>query len=143
MPSSSYLKFIILFLVVSCLCACNRESTRRVCLGNACIMAEVADSGLKRQQGLMFRKSLSDNDGMLFIFDEEEQHAFWMQNMLISLDIIWINREKEIVDIVIDAPPCNDSCSNMIPRSKAKYVLEVRSGFIQKYNIKIGQRVIF
>jgi len=106
-------------------------------------MAEVADSGPKRQQGLMFRKSLSDNEGMLFIFDEEGQHAFWMQNMLISLDIIWINQEKIIVDIITNTPPCNDACNIMVPRSKAKYVLEVRSGFVQKHNIKIGQKAIF
>ena len=54
----------------------------------------------------MFRESLNENSGMLFIFPKEDFHNFWMKNTLIPLDIIWINSAKEIVFIENNAQPC-------------------------------------
>jgi hypothetical protein len=106
-------------------------------------MAEVADTDTQRLLGLMFRKNLHPRRGMLFVFDREEPHAFWMKNTLFPLDIIWISQDKIIVDIKTDARPCKDACENFIPKQKAQYVLEVNAGFVKKYNIKITDRVGF
>jgi len=93
------------------------------------------------QQGLMYRKSMDENKGMLFLMNKEEPQSFWMKNTHIPLDIIFINSNKEIVMIR----------PNTIPYSKApvpsdvaaKYVLEVNSDYCKKYNVKIGDKVSF
>lgn len=117
------------------------EVTKAVCFKNACVNSEIADSEDKRKKGLMFRKSLDENSGMLFIFSEEERYGFWMKNMNFPLDIIWISRDKKIIDITKDIPPCVSSCETIFAREQAKYVLEVKSGFADKYQIKIGDAV--
>lgn len=103
------------------------------------------DSEAQKMRGLMYRESLAWKSGMLFIFDKEAQYSFWMKNMLIPLDIIWIDSNKKIVDITQDALPCKGqaACESIIPVAGAKYVLEVNSGFTDKNQIKIGDFVDF
>lgn len=115
----------------------------KVCINNACVLAEVADSEEDRQLGLMFRESLADNQGMLFIFNDEARHAFWMKNMRFPLDIIWISGDKQIVDIKTNVPPCDESCVGLEPRVPARYVLETPAGFIERNRVKIGQQAVF
>ena len=62
-----------------------------VMINNVSIRAEIADNMITRSKGLMFRKSLPENEGMLFVFDREGYHRFWMMNMSFPIDIIWIN----------------------------------------------------
>jgi len=108
------------------------------------IAAEKADTLEERALGLMFRKELGDNEGMLFIFEEEGFHSFWMKNMVISLDIIWLNKEKKVVYYIEDVPPCKEEkCPSYVPFRKAKYVIEVKAGFIKKEKIKIGDEIKF
>jgi uncharacterized membrane protein (UPF0127 family) len=133
---------IFLFCIVP-LCGCSKEPIRKVCLGRACIQAELADSESKRYQGLMFRKGLLENEGMLFIFDQDAPHTFWMKNMLIPLDIIWIDQSKRIIDIKTNIAPCQGPCENIIPSGAARYVLEVNSGFAERNAVKVGERVRF
>ena len=112
-------------------------------VGNAQIQAEIADNEIKRTKGLMFRKSLSEKEGMLFVFDEENYHGFWMMNMSIPIDMIWINKEKKVVDITKNAQPCGLICSSYIPKEKVMYVLEVNANFTERYNVKIGSQLKF
>lgn len=102
---------------------------------------EIVSKAKDVQQGLMYRKSMDENRGMLFLMPREETQSFWMKNTHIPLDIIFINNNKEIVMIR----------PNTIPYSKlpvpsdvpAKYVLEVNSDYCKKYNVKIGDKVSF
>ena len=105
------------------------------------IKAEVADTTLKRIEGLMSKKVLPGNQGMLFIFNEENHHGIWMLNMSFPIDILWINKDLEIVDIVEDAQPCKINCPIYLPDKKALYVLEVNSGFISKNRIQKGDLI--
>jgi len=108
------------------------------------IEAEIAKDPISRAKGLMFRHFLKENQGMLFIFENQDFHSFWMKNTLIPLDIIWISQEKRIVYYVENAEPCRkDPCPSYIPIQKAKYVLEVKAGLIKKEKIKIGDRLSF
>lgn len=108
------------------------------------IEAEIAKDPISRAKGLMFRSSLKENQGMLFIFENQDFHSFWMKNTLIPLDIIWISQEKKIVYYVENAAPCkNDPCPSYKPIQKAKYVLEVNAGLIKKEKIKIGDTLSF
>jgi len=135
------LSFITVF-IFSLFSLTQAESlTTKVCFKNVCLIAEIADDNFKRQQGLMFRKSLPENEGMLFVFDEEQRYSFWMKNMFIPLDFIWISKDKRIIDIMTDVKPCVDACDNLIPKEKVKYVLEVNSGFVSKHKLNLGDQV--
>jgi uncharacterized membrane protein (UPF0127 family) len=116
---------------------------KKICIKNICIKAEIVDSAAARERGLMFRKGLKKDQGMFFIFKEQEIHAFWMKNMRFPLDIIWIDTDKRIVDIKENVPPCRQACGNVIPLAEARYVLEVNAGFIKRNVIKIGDKLDF
>jgi uncharacterized membrane protein (UPF0127 family) len=116
----------------------------KVCMNAVCLKASIADSDSTRSKGLMFRKELPENQAMLFIFDKEGPYGFWMKNTFIPLDIIWVSRDKEIVDIHAGALPCQkDPCRVITPRLPAKYVVEVNAGFTEKHKVKIGDKVRF
>lgn len=91
----------------------------------------------------MFRKSLSRKRGMLFLFDQENKYSFWMKNMYIPLDLIWMSKDKRIVDIMTNVLPCGGACGNLIPREKVQFVLEVNTGFVEKNCITLGDEVKF
>jgi uncharacterized membrane protein (UPF0127 family) len=110
---------------------------------NLKIEAELAMDDETRMRGLMFRESMPDNAGMLFIFPYVDRHSFWMKNTLIPLDLIWLNERKEVV-YYVTAPPCRkDPCDSYIPMQNAKYVLELNGGFMKKHNIPLGTRMEF
>lgn len=114
-----------------------------VTIGALRVKAELAYTDETRAQGLMYRKSLPENAGMLFLFPYLDQHSFWMKNTLIPLDMIWINDRKEIVYYVTAVPCKKDPCDSYVPMQKAQYVLEVNSGFASKHHLKIGDKVDF
>jgi len=92
------------------------------------ISIEIAKTASERAQGLMFREELCSDCGMLFIFEEEDLHNFWMKNTLIPLDIIFINKDLTIIDI-LSAEPCTENpCPHYTPKEKALYVLETNQG---------------
>ncbi len=100
---------------------------------------EIAENDYERELGLMFRKSMEEKQGMLFVFPGERVLSFWMRNTLIPLDMIFVNENKTIVSISKNAVPLttNSHRSN----APAKYVVEVIGGFSDKYNIKAGDRI--
>lgn len=136
---------IVIFLILFFLDFLKKPSTKytNVKLGNTEIKAEIVDSLIERTKGLMFRKSLPEKEGMLFVFDDEGYHGFWMMNMSFPIDIIWISKEKKVIDIVKNAQPCGLICSTYKPKEKAKYVLEVNANFTEKHGIRIGSTLKF
>jgi hypothetical protein len=102
---------------------------------------EIADEEAERMRGLMDRISMPENAGMLFIFERDEPRSFWMKNTYISLDIIYINSNKEIVSIQKYTQP---KTTSSIPSEKpAMYVLEVNAGFTDSHGIKPGDKIEF
>ena len=100
---------------------------------------EIADDNYERQQGLMYRYSMGDTAGMLFIMEREEPQAFWMKNTYISLDIIYLDSDFSIVKIQRYTQPLSEES---IPSYKAaKYVVEVMAGFCDRYGIKEGDYI--
>lgn len=111
----------------------------KVCINGECFGVEVAKTREERRKGLMGRESLAENTGMLFIFDKEGFHSFWMKNTKIPLDIIWIGEDNRIVHIEKNVPPCeSDTCPSYKPAKKAKYALEISGSLADKLGIKIG-----
>lgn len=102
---------------------------------------EVAQTPDKEQQGLMFRRSMADSLGMLFIFNTEEQQSFWMKNTYISLDIIYVNANKRIVSIAQNCKPLSEE--SIPSEGNAKYVVEVNAGYAAKTRLKKDDKIDF
>ena len=100
----------------------------------------LADTNLKRKIGLQCKNELKENEGMLFIWNSEDQRYFWMKNTKFHLDIIFINSDFKIVDIFFNAKPF--SLINISSRIKAQYVLELNKGIFKYFNLKIGDKVV-
>ena len=117
----------------------------KVCFKKTCIDVEIADSKEERVRGLMFREKLEKDKGMLFVFEQEDIHPFWMENTRIPLDMIWISKDKEIVFISKNVQPCADDgiCPTITPDEDALYVLEINAGAADKIGIKVGDRIDF
>ena len=113
----------------------------RVCFSQICLDVKVADSQNERAKGLMFVEKMDENEGMLFVFDYSDKHYFWMKNTLIPLDIIWIDEDFTIVHIENAVPCVEKNCPSYFPEKKAKYVLEVNSGWAERNGIKIGEKI--
>lgn len=115
------------------------------------VALEIADTEAKRQRGLMFRETLAEREGMLFVFERPGFYPFWMQNCRIALDIVWLDERFRIASIAESVPPCRlpgcePPCSSMdCPQvapaagTSARYVVEVASGFAQRHGVKVGQ----
>jgi len=105
------------------------------------VSVETAKTREARGLGLMYRKSLKKNSGMLFIFEEEKQHPFTMKNTYIPLDMIFISRTKKIVGIIENTRPLTRGPYSI--KTASKYVLEVNAGFCSKNGISIGDQAVF
>ncbi len=102
---------------------------------------EVADKDSSRIMGLMYRKSMEENQGMLFIFPKEDYQSFWMKNTYISLDIIYVNSDKEIVKIYKNTIP--RTLKSLPSEKKSQYVIEVIGGYTDRHDIKEGDKINF
>ncbi|HEX7357476.1 MAG TPA: DUF192 domain-containing protein [Ignavibacteriaceae bacterium] len=100
---------------------------------------EIADNEYERQLGLMNRKEMKENEGMLFIFPVQQLESFWMRNTLISLDMIFVNDQKKIVTIHKNTKILSDT--SYPSTEPVMYVVEVIAGFTDKYNIRIGDKI--
>jgi len=106
--------------------------------------AELAVSDEERAQGLMFREKINEDQAMLFLFEEEDIHSFWMKNMRFAIDILWLDGRKRIVHIENRVPTCaNDPCPSYVPAAAASYVLELEAGFVEKHVLRLYDRIEF
>ena len=100
------------------------------------LQVEVADDNNERMKGLMYRQSLPENNGMLFIFEKEEIRKFWMKNTYISLDIIYFDSNKKLVSIVHSAK--SRRTKSLLSKEPALYVLEVNAGLAKEWGLQPG-----
>lgn len=117
----------------------------RVCFENgACVWVELATTVEQQKKGLMFRESLARDSGMLFWFDAETDHTFWMKNTLVPLDLVWLNARRQIVGLRENVQPCSaDPCLLYSIDAPSQFVLETGADFIQKNGVRTGQTVGF
>ena len=103
---------------------------------------EVAATDAAIARGLMFRDRLDEREGMLFRFDVPRRYRFWMKNVRIPLDMIWLDHRGRVVWIVERAEPClADPCPMYQPGAPASYVVEVIGGFVEKHGVAVGDAV--
>ncbi len=102
---------------------------------------EIADTEAKQAQGLSDRKELHPNNAMLFVFSHASQQCMWMKDMHFSIDMAWLNENKEIIKIMSNVAP--DTYPRAFCADKAKYVLEFAAGEAKRADLATGQRLKF
>ncbi len=107
--------------------------------GDVPVDVEVADTPVEQRRGLMFRHELAPDHGMIFVFDGETDHQFWMKNTYIPLDMIFVSADRRVVGVVANAAPLDETPVGV--GQPSKYVVEVNAGFARKYGIEGGTLV--
>lgn len=103
------------------------------------IAIEIADDDYQTQTGLMYRDHMDEDNGMLFIFPEEEYKSFYMKNTKIALDIIYINADKTIVSFQKNAQPFSEA--SLPSNAPAQYVLEINAGLADEWQLEVGDKI--
>ena len=137
-----FIGVIIVLIIVVALFIVFNGGENRICSEDRCFQVELAQSPEERAQGLMFKKEVGEDKGMLFIYEEEGIYKFWMKNTLIPLDIIWLNSEGEVIFISNNTQPCEeDLCPTYGTNLNSKYVLEINAGKAAESNIVVGSKL--
>lgn len=107
--------------------------------GGRAVSVEIAETDRDRQRGLMYRTSMPEDQGMIFVFRERREHPFWMHDTCIPLDMLFLDDDGTIVGIEENAPTLDDSTFTV--GCPSRYVLEVNAGWSRRHGVKAGQRV--
>ena len=108
------------------------------------ILAESARTETMMMRGMMFRDSLAEDRGMLFTHGEPGTFAYWMFQVRIPLDILWLDSGKRIVEIVENAAPCpKKPCLGYGGKEKALYILELSAGSVKRNSLRVGDALRF
>lgn len=134
-------------LVACLLCGCGGYQTVEVTLPDGfAVNARIADTPEKQEKGLMFVKELPENEGMLFVFEQDEEQSFWMKNTLIDLDIVFIGSDRRVTSV---APQVRHSYT-YTPDDQVAYalgygqfVLELAAKTAAKHGVMEGTEIQF
>jgi len=108
------------------------------------LQVEVMVDDQDRAMGLMFRPSLPLDHGMLFVFENEDFHGFWMKNCRFPIDMVWLDRDRRVVHVAEAVPPCKaDPCPTYSPLRKASYVVEMNAGQARREKAAVGAALSF
>lgn len=113
--------------------------------GTFSLHVELAKNFRERQKGLMYRQRLEVGSGMLFVFNKPLMPSFWMKNTLISLDMLFIDKDLTIKHIEQKALPCapEETCKLYAPEVPVQYVLEVPGGYTKLFGVREGDEMEF
>jgi uncharacterized protein len=136
--AASMLAALALFTAPSCAAPGGPRAVLESSGRTLVVRVELADTPEKRERGLMFRKELPDGQGMLFLFDEEGEHSFWMKDTLIPLDLVFVDSGGRVTGIVSRARPLT-----LEPRvgGPSRMVLEVPGGWTTANGVRVGDRM--
>jgi hypothetical protein len=146
---------LLMFLPLLLLAACSSNGQRDLRDFNSrtvgmpdgrTIRAEVVTNQLDMMRGMKYRDSLDKDRGMLFMHGQEGNFRYWMYEVKIPLDLIWLDKSKTVVQLIHNAPPCpgpEDKCPSYGGDFPAIYVLELNAGVAKQYGIKPGVKLDF
>lgn len=140
----SSLGFVLAFLFSFNAFAAEPFAKKKITVGTKTFVVEVAESPQQHERGLMFRTKMGEEEGMLFIFRNEETRFFWMKNTLIDLSIGYFDKNGVLVDIkeMVSGKGIADTQLPSYPSAKpAKYALEMNKGWFDKNKITIGTKL--
>ena len=125
----------------------DTDHTRVVTLPDgARIRVEVMIQPEDMARGMMFRTSLNPDRGMLFVHGSEGHYPYWMFQVKIPLDILWMDSSRKIVEISENTPPCppgSNKCPTYGGKYPAQYVLELAAGSVARHQLRVGQTILF
>ncbi|AKV03663.1 hypothetical protein AKJ09_10326 [Labilithrix luteola] len=107
--------------------------------GRPRVDVEIAKTGHDIEKGLMYRRDMPEDHGMLFRLGERREHIFWMRNTCIPLDMLFVDDDGTIVGIVENAEPMTETSRTV--GKPSTYVLEVNGGYTQRHGVKAGQKL--
>lgn len=141
-----FLRLVSLAAALVLLSACNEKkdlTPLTITTENGEVVYEVETAATREEmaQGLMDRKSLAENSGMIFNIGGETQMAMWMKDTYIPLDMIFVNQEGEIIWIFENAEPLSTTFIRPVVSEPIWKVIELNAGQVEKHGIKIGDRI--
>src|SRR5690242_174430 len=149
-------RLLLLLCVCLCLAGCRQDESKTLAdfrskevtlASGQKILSEVMMQREEMMRGMMFRDSLAPDHGMLFIHGAPGKYAYWMYQVRIPLDIIWMDRQHRVVEISANTPPCKNAsastCPNYGGHEDAMYVLELAGGMAAKYGVRVGDTINF
>ncbi len=142
--------FCLFFIMTSCVSANNDElyiesySDTKLMINDYTFNTEIASTKEQKAKGMMFRPNIKENQAMLFAYESPRKMYFWMKNMLIPLDILFFDKNKKLVEIKKNVPPCLTSDCPTYPTqlNNSQFVLEIKSGLADSLNIKVGDHFL-
>ena len=142
-PMKKFVTLVVVWMLLGVVAHAQDEpqlNLRRIKLqaGMRLIDTQLAESPLQRQIGLMFRKEMPLNEGMLFVFESKQTQCFWMKNTLIPLTAAFLDDDGTIVNLQDMAPQTTQSHCSAKP---VRYVLEVNQGFFSRLKMGAGSRI--
>ena len=153
MQSQTYWVVVVLSLLTGCVGAEKTATledlyTREVKLPDgARFRAEVVTKKFDMSRGMMFRDSLAPDRGMLFVHGEPGKYQYWMYQVRIPLDLIWMDQNRLVSEIVTNVQPCKSESAVQCPKvggnRRALFVLELNAGMADKHGLKLGDRLDF
>lgn len=134
----------VLLCAVACFVALiyTQTDTRTVRLGTNTFKLELATTPAQHAVGLSGRDTIDPNGGMLFVFDTPAQYCFWMKDTHISLDILWLDREGQVIDLIENVDPASYP-ESFCPDKDASYVVELPAGSVTSSGVVVGTRTDF
>lgn len=138
--TSYFLYIFILVPLIAVFVWLAQSPAETLNFGDIDISIEEATTQSEREKGLGNRDNLRQDKGMLFVFESVDYHCFWMKDMKFSIDIIWLDEERKVVDIMQNVDPATYP-ENFCPKAPAKYVLEVNSGLTASSGVGLGSKL--
>lgn len=115
--------------------------------GGQLVQAEVLTRREDMMSGMMFRSSLAPDRGLLFVHSRPGKFSYWMHNVTVPLDIIWMDKDHTIVELSASTPPCTESdpvrCPHFGGNEDSQFVLELAAGMAEKYGLRKGVKLSF
>ena len=144
MPRSRTASTLALLVLVSAVALAEPAVIPLTLPSGKALKVEVMVKDEDRQMGLMFRPSLAEDRGMLFVFESIDFHGIWMKNCRFPIDILWLDEEKKVVHVAESVPPCKaDPCPVYNPMRRASYVIELNAGQARREKAVVGAVVRF
>lgn len=146
-PATTYILIgglvVLLIALVASFAITTFRPTTEVKVGSGVYKLWVADSEAELVQGLSGVESLPKNGGLLMKFSTDDRWGIWMKDMKVPLDIVWLNKDKEIIYIVKNAQPSMSTNITFTPKEPARYVIELPLGSVENAGLKTGMIAAF
>ena len=140
-------RLLFLLFGICLLGACHKEPSMTVVLPDGfTVQARIADTPEKHEKGLMFVTKLPENEGMLFVFDQESKLTFWMKNTLIDLDMVFIGADRHVTSVADQMPHSftyTPDYEIAYATGYGKYVLELAAKTAQRHGVTSGSKIQF